>query len=69
MNRTRTAVVLVLLLFATSLGPVAAAPPGPSNGFDQAPRIAIISAYSPEMVALKAQMNVEKTVVLNGRSV
>lgn len=74
MKATRTLNILVLALFCLALAPLApvlaAAPPVPAaQGFDQAPRIAIISAYSPEVVALKAQMNVQKTVVLNGRSV
>jgi len=38
-------------------------------GFDKAPRIAIISAFGAELEAFKAQANIEKTVVLNGRSV
>lgn len=40
-----------------------------SKGFDQAPRTAIISAFGAELQALKAQATIQKTVVLNGRSV
>jgi len=70
----RTLSLFAILIVCLTLGPVAqvlaAAPPVPAaQGFDQAPRIAIISAYAPEVVALKAQMNVQKTVALNGRSV
>jgi adenosylhomocysteine nucleosidase len=36
---------------------------------DQAPRTAIISAYAPELEAFKAQATIQRTVVLNGRSV
>ncbi len=80
MKATRTLSILVLVLFCLTAAPIApalaAAPPVPAAtgapvavGADQAPRIAIISAYAPEVVALKAQMNVQKTVALNGRSV
>jgi adenosylhomocysteine nucleosidase len=74
MKATRTIGILVLVLLSISLGPAAPAVAGPpvantAQGFDQAPRIAIVSAYDPEVVALKAQMNVQKTLVLNGRSV
>jgi adenosylhomocysteine nucleosidase len=65
--------LVVLALLALSVcGNVAAAAPQPAGnppGADQAPRIAIVSAYAPELTALKAQANIEKTVVLNGRSV
>jgi len=44
-------------------------PDTPVPGADQAPRIAIISAYAPELTALKAQATVQKTVVINGRTV
>jgi adenosylhomocysteine nucleosidase len=74
MKATRTVGILVLVLLSITLVPVAPAAArqptgGTIAGFDQAPRIAIVSAYSPEVVSLKAQMNVEKTLVLNGRSV
>ena len=74
MKATRTVGILVLVLLSIAVGPAAPALAGPPvagavQGFDQAPRIAIVSAYSPEVVSLKAQMNVEKTLVLNGRSV
>jgi adenosylhomocysteine nucleosidase len=81
LKATRTLGLFAILVFCLTLGPMApvlaaappaqaAAPPVPAaQGFDQAPRIAIISAYAPEVVALKAQMNVQKTVALNGRSV
>ncbi len=74
MKATRTLSLFAILIVCLTLVPVAPvladAPPVPAaQGFDQAPRIAIISAYAPEVVALKAQMNVQKTVALNGRSV
>jgi len=40
-----------------------------SKDFDQVPRTAIISAFSEELEAFKAQASIKKTVVLNGRSV
>jgi len=43
--------------------------PNGTNGFDQAPRIAIISAFGAEIEAFKSQANIQKTVVLNGRNV
>ena len=74
MKAIRAVGILVLVLLSIAVGPAAPALAGPPvagavQGFDQAPRIAIVSAYSPEVVTLKAQMNVEKTLVLNGRSV
>src|SRR5512147_1575694 len=40
-----------------------------SEYFDQAPRTAIISAFGAEMESFKAQATIQRTVVLNGRSV
>lgn len=40
-----------------------------TKGFDQAPRIAIISAFGAELEAFKEQAIIKKTVVLNGRTV
>ena len=62
----------VLAVLVVSPGGAASAgyrPLNPGQGFDQAPRLAIISAYAPEMEALRAQANIEKVVVVNGRSV
>jgi adenosylhomocysteine nucleosidase len=71
--RIRLALLLVALtVLAPTLGGAAAAgarPPDPGHGFDKTPRLAIISAFAPELEALKAQANIEKVVVLNGRSV
>jgi adenosylhomocysteine nucleosidase len=80
MKSRANGLLLLVVLAALLLSPLAAASaasgppapagaPAPSQGFDQAPRIAIISAYAPELDALKAQTNVDKVVVLNGRSV
>jgi len=62
MKATRTVGILVLVLLSIALGPAAPAIAGQQaaetvKGFDQAPRIAIVSAYSPEVVALKAQLD------------
>src|SRR3972149_10151676 len=56
--------VVVALVLAALVGRVSA-----TEGFDQAPRIAIISAFGAELEAFKAQAVIEKTVVLNGRTV
>jgi adenosylhomocysteine nucleosidase len=75
MNKQRTIVVLfvVLVLMVIPLVGYAAWGNNPSanatNGFDQAPRIAIISAFGAELEAFKAQATIQKTVVLNGRTV
>src|SRR5512137_1692250 len=65
------AVVLVLVMTPLGGSSLAANEPSgnASNGFDQAPRIAIISAFGAELEAFKAQATVVKTVVLNGRTV
>ena len=55
--------LMLVLVMLTPLGATA------SNGFDQAPRIAVISAFGAELTALRAQATIEKTVVLNGRTV
>ena len=62
------AMLLVVSFGATS---VSAEDQGPNNGkgADQASRIAIISAFGAELEAFKAQANIQKTVVLNGRTV
>jgi hypothetical protein len=62
-------VLAMLVLPLAGTASAGAQPPNPAQGFDQAPRIAIVSAYAPELEALKAQANIEKVVVLNGRSV
>lgn len=72
MKRTTIIFIIVTLLALTAGGSsVLANKPGPeyAMGFDKAPRIAIISAFGAELEAFKAQANIEKTVVLNGRSV
>jgi len=56
--------VVVALVLAALVGRVSA-----TEGFDQAPRIAIISAFGAELEAFKAQAVIEKAVVLNGRTV
>lgn len=65
------AIVLVLVLSPLSGNGLVASglPAKADNGFDQAPRIAIISAFGAELEAFKAQATVVKTVVLNGRTV
>lgn len=71
-RKNRTLLFVVLVLLVLSLGMTASAnarPPNPAHGFDQAPRIAIVSAYAPELEAFKAQADIKKVVVLNGRSV
>ena len=40
-----------------------------SKGLDHTSRIAIISAFDEELEALKAQATINKTVVINGRSI
>ena len=60
----RWGILVVVLALLMSLGGAAA-----TEGFDQAPRIAIVSAFGAELEAFKAQATIEKTVVLNGRTV
>ncbi len=64
---------IVLVLVMTPLGGSSLAANKPAgqtdDGFDQAPRIAIISAFGAELEAFKAQATIVKTVVLNGRTV
>jgi adenosylhomocysteine nucleosidase len=73
--RLRTSLIVLLVVLAMlvwSLCGAAAAGSGPpdfSEGFDKAPRLAIVSAYAPELEALKAEAKIERVVVLNGRSV
>jgi adenosylhomocysteine nucleosidase len=66
-------VVLLLVMAILSLGGsialASSRPPNNVNGMDQAPRIAIISAFGAELEAFKAQATVIKTEVLNGKSV
>ena len=62
MKRSIVAIVVMLLLL--SVIPAVA-----SNGYDQSPRIAIISAFGAELEAFKAQATINKTVQLNGRTV
>lgn len=75
MKNTKSIRILVLLivLAATALaGSTALADkqqPNDTQGFDQAPRTAIISAFGAELEAFKAQATINKTVVLNGRTV
>jgi adenosylhomocysteine nucleosidase len=40
-----------------------------AKGFDQAQRIAIVSAFDAELEAFKQQAAIQKTVVINGRTV
>ena len=71
-RKNATILFMMLAVLVLSLGGTASAsaqPPNPAQGFDQAPRLAIVSAYAPELEALKAQANIEKVVVLNGRSI
>ena len=70
---------LEMLVLLTVVAAILAVNPNPglanpiqqgfSEGADQAPRIAIISAFDDELEAFKAQANIQKTVVLNGRTV
>jgi adenosylhomocysteine nucleosidase len=68
-------VILVLGALALSAGGASASaspwnqPNGPAPGAHQVRRIAIISAYAPELTALKALATIEKTAVINGRTV
>jgi adenosylhomocysteine nucleosidase len=71
-HKNVTILFMVLVMVVLPLGGAASAnarPPNPAQGLDQAPRLAIISAYAPELEALKQQASIEKVVVLNGRSV
>jgi adenosylhomocysteine nucleosidase len=62
--------VVLLVLVITPLGVLANnQQPNMTNGFDQAPRVAIISAFGAELEAFKSQATIQKTVVLNGRTV
>ena len=65
--------LMVVVLMAISFGGYnvfAGNPPAKANqGFDQTPRIAIISAFGAELEAFKQQATIQKTVVLNGRTV
>ncbi len=71
--RTFGVVVVVLMLVVTLPGGNSLAAnhlaDKSDDGFDQAPRIAIISAFGAELEAFKAQATIVKTVVLNGRTV
>ncbi len=64
---------IVLVLVMTPLGGSSLAANEPAgkgdDDFDQAPRIAIISAFGAELEAFKAQATIVDTVVLNGRTV
>ena len=64
---------IVLVLVMTPLGGSSLAAIGPTDkadgGFDQVPRIAIISAFGAELQAFKSQATIVRTVVLNGRTV
>jgi adenosylhomocysteine nucleosidase len=62
-------VVLAVLVPSVGAASASAGPPNPHQGLDRTPRIAIISAYAPELEALKAQADIERVFVLNGRSV
>ena len=62
-------VVAAALTFNPGNGLANANPQGLPKGFDNAPRIAIVSAFGAELDAFKAQATIQKTVVLNGRSV
>jgi adenosylhomocysteine nucleosidase len=71
-NRKVAVLIVVFVLLALPVGssalarePSAGSPPGS----DRAPRIAIISAFGAELEALKAQATIEKTALLNGRTV
>ena len=64
MSKRLVSLFVVLVVMVALAGSAAA-----SNGFDQAPRIAVISAFGAELEAFKAQAVINKTVVLNGRTV
>jgi len=59
------AILLILVALVTS-GSIS---PNVAKGMDQAPRIAIISAFGAELEAFRSQATIIKTEVLNGRSV
>ena len=63
-HRTIVILVLVLVLMIIPLGGYGALAneprPNETNGFDQAPRIAIISAFGAELEAFKAQATIQK---------
>ncbi len=64
--------ILFVLLVTNLTGSSALAgskPPIQTGGFDQAPRTAIVSAFGAELESIKAQASINKTVVLDGRSV
>jgi adenosylhomocysteine nucleosidase len=64
--------ILFVLLVTNLTGSSALAgskPPNQTGGFDQAPRTAIVSAFGAELESIKAQASINKTVVLDGRSV
>jgi len=58
-----------ILTFSPNAGLAKQEQQGLSEGLDQAPRTAVISAFGAELEAFKAQATIQKTVVLNGRSV
>jgi adenosylhomocysteine nucleosidase len=65
-------VIVVALMFIplTGYSVLADNPPAVAmKGFDQAQRIAIVSAFGAELEAFKQQATIQKTVVLNGRTV
>lgn len=60
---------VALLTFSPTTGLANQKRHGFPEGVDQAPRTAIISAFAEELEAFKAQATIQKTVVLNNRSV
>ena len=71
--RNSIILVVVLMLMIMPLGGNGAfannSRPNDTEDFDQAPRIAIISAFDAELEAFKSQATIQKTIVLNGRTV
>ena len=61
--------VAAILTFSPNDGLANQKQQGLAEGLDQAPRTAILSAFDAELEAFKAQATIQKTVVLNGRSV
>lgn len=71
--RNSIILVVVLMLMIMPLGGNGAfannSRSNDTEDFDQAPRIAIISAFDAELEAFKSQATIQKTIVLNGRTV
>lgn len=68
-SKYKIGILIAFVLLFAGRGNYAAAATNNGQGFDQSPRVAIISAFGAELEAFKTSGVIEKTLVLNGRSV